>query len=1331
MWKQSFKIMTFLLLASVISIDAKAADTLSNGLVGYWKFDTLNTNNTVEDFSPLKNNPGIGGPNIRIGNAVIIEGNVGISSNKFDKALAFDASMQLLTSTTSPVLAQVGGQYVMTNKFASPTWSISMWINPVMPIPNPQPFGAAGILFSGDRDSANKAQYIAIRNDGVYMLYTQRIVAYDFRTNPGWHHIVVTFDGKFLTATVDGLTSGSIPYTNNLMGLSANRYIGANSATANSQVFFGLIDEVRLYSRVLNKIEIARLYNPSIEIPASNPQVTKVYPDPSLMPFPDWTRYAHIVVHADRPVYCRAANVSGKSFADMSLKFNSVAQNKVYLNIPNLSPGYNMTYYVRCEDLFGMQNESEIVFNLSVRSDTTPPVIEDLTSSAVRETTAEIVWMTKEPSDSYVEYWEQGSSTIKTSSNLAYGIPHAQLLLNLKPNTTYLYKVSSTDRAGNKSAVGQGSFITKGKAPQFTFYVATNGNDANPGTIDKPFLTFEGARNAIRTLKTSGKLTANAGGVQVYIRQGTYFRTTQFVLNNLDSGTATDPIRYSAYNNESVIVSGGVELKGFVPVPASSSVYSRFSSLIRDKIVQVPLSIDPGVLTVSGSYVIVASRQPAMNLFFQDKPMIMARWPNLDPNNMYARFTKIKSVPAGVPDTFITEDTRPSRWKQPLSAADDIWVHGAWRFDHRDTHLKLTSAVADPNGGFKLTAPKIINGVANSETFQEKRPFYYENILEELDSPGEWYLDRSTKMLYFYPPADLSTSKVVASVAPMLVSFESTASHITLSGITFENVRGTAVKINQSNSFILIENSTIRNAYIGAYVSGKHSGIWGSKIYNIDDNGVILFGGVDTKLENGYNFIVNNEIYAYGLRDYSYRAGVNMSGTDIIIFTAGPSTGVGNRVRYNKIYDGKHMGIVFRGNNYIIDYNEIYDTAKQTVDVGAIYGYAPGTFRGSLVRHNYIHDIKGFDFTNNTKRLHAVAIYYDNDQSQVTTYGNVINRLKGDPKDLYPVEGVGYLINGGRDNIFENNIIVNSDFPLHLGTPSYNILAKNFRIPIENVGVGTVSVNGSYPLIVKTVRPHGNDANMFEYKASDRVIVSDVQGEPGANSDAVGWLFQTIDQYKILLNGTTSQGKYSEGGYILQATEVYNRLRKCNYKLPPYSEYYPTITKYTFDPADLAIDVIDDAEPKGNTVTTNIFYNTDTTVDKMYPSPEGPLFYSPTNNYTADPQFENFLSDDFRLKATSPVFATGFKPIPFNEIGLIKSTEIPPSNNLATGDVTDNGRVTLYDAVMIKRYMLNPTVLLDSQVKMADVNNNKDVDADDAQQVGEYATGIITSYTTR
>lgn len=74
-----------------------------------------------------------------------------------------------------------------------------------------------------------------------------------------------------------------------------------------------------------------------------------------------------------------------------------------------------------------------------------------------------------------------------------------------------------------------------------TIYSGKNGNDANPGSIDKPFKTIIFARDYIRQLKNASKFPV--GGVVVNIRHGSYdFTSEPFSLSSEDSGRSDSPI---------------------------------------------------------------------------------------------------------------------------------------------------------------------------------------------------------------------------------------------------------------------------------------------------------------------------------------------------------------------------------------------------------------------------------------------------------------------------------------------------------------------------------------------------------------------------------------------------------------------------------------------------------------------------------------------------------------------------------------------------------------------------------------------------------------------
>ena len=174
-----------------------------------------------------------------------------------------------------------------------------------------------------------------------------------------------------------------------------------------------------------------------------------------------------------------------------------------------------------------------------------------------------------------------------------------------------------------------------------------------------------------------------------------------------------------------------------------------------------------------------------LELFFNDRPMTLARWPN-------EGFVKITGLVGGRPvnvrgtkgdriGKFMYAGERPKRWADEK----DVWVHGYWFWDWSDQRHKVESID---------TAKRIIavKPPYHGYGYRVGQWFYAFNILAELDRPGEWYLDREAGTLYFWPPSDLAKGRAVVSVAGELVTMRGT-SHVTLRGLTFEAARGTAV----------------------------------------------------------------------------------------------------------------------------------------------------------------------------------------------------------------------------------------------------------------------------------------------------------------------------------------------------------------------------------------------------------------------------------------------------------------------------------------------------------------------------------------------------------
>ena len=82
------------------------------------------------------------------------------------------------------------------------------------------------------------------------------------------------------------------------------------------------------------------------------------------------------------------------------------------------------------------------------------------------------------------------------------------------------------------------------------YFVAPAGDDANPGTLEKPFASLQRAQLAVR----------QKPGV-VFLRGGTYYLPETLVFTVQDSGTKDASVIFQAYKNEQPVISGGVKLE--------------------------------------------------------------------------------------------------------------------------------------------------------------------------------------------------------------------------------------------------------------------------------------------------------------------------------------------------------------------------------------------------------------------------------------------------------------------------------------------------------------------------------------------------------------------------------------------------------------------------------------------------------------------------------------------------------------------------------------------------------------------------------------------------
>jgi len=551
------------------------------------------------------------------------------------------------------------------------------------------------------------------------------------------------------------------------------------------------------------------------------------------------------------------------------------------------------------------------------------------------------------------------------------------------------------------------------------FYVSPDGNDAWTGTLaapnelssDGPFFTIERARDAVRALKQAGPLPT--GGVKVVLRGGRYALKKTLELTAEDSGTAEAPVVYAAQPGEKVFLTGGVRVPAFEPV-SDPAILERVSPEARGPMVQADLK-------ALGIAEFGAPNDGGVEVFFQNKAMTLARWPNEGFVNIKDLSVpddhQIHGIPGSRTGKFIYDGDRPSRWV----GEKDAWLHGYWFWDWSDQRQKIASI--DPaTSTISLTEPYHNYG------YRKGQWYYAFNVLAELDTPGEWYLDREKGILYFWPPAAPGPDDVVVSVLPTLLAMKD-ASFVSLRGAVLEQARGTAVSVS-GGAGCRIEGCTLRNIG-GDAVSmggGTNSGVAGCEIYSLGKGGVSINGGDRNTLAPAGLFVENSHIHHWGRWARMYQSAVSMNG-------------VGNRVAHNLIHDAPHMAIQFGGNDHVIELNEIHHVCLESNDAGAIYAGRNWTMRGNMIRNNFLHDVSGF------QNKGCVGVYLDDMFASADITGNLFRNVT-----------MAAFIGGGRDCSITNNIFVDCNPALHIDARALNWAAYHADEWIKEAGEkGTIS----------------------------------------------------------------------------------------------------------------------------------------------------------------------------------------------------------------------------------------------------------------------------------
>lgn len=583
-----------------------------------------------------------------------------------------------------------------------------------------------------------------------------------------------------------------------------------------------------------------------------------------------------------------------------------------------------------------------------------------------------------------------------------------------------------------------------------TLHVSPDGDDGwsgklaqpNSAKTDGPVATLTKARELVRIARHFGP--GSEPPITIALAAGTYFLDKPVEFTAADSGSAVAPLLIEGTG--SVRLLGGRRITGFLPV-TDPAIQARLAPAAREKVVVADLAAqgitDFGQLKSRG---FSRPQTPAaLELFFNDQPMTLARWPNAGKDGL-VNFVKIAAIPkdqaAGdehggklgkLEGGFHYDGDRPSSWKDP----SDIWVHGYWAWDWANSYERIDS-LDTANRLIKTAPPYGLYG------FRAGQRIFFLNILEELDQAGEWYLDRKAGLLYFWPPQPIESGQCLLSMVEQpLISFTD-VSHVTLRNLAIECARGTGIGITGGNQ-IIISDCTLRN--LGNYGVTVRGGmdhlVDACTIYQTGDGGIELAGGDRKTLAPAGHAATNNHIHHVATWSKCYVPAILIEG-------------VGIRADHNLIHDHSHCPILFTGNDHVIEFNEIHHVCLETGDVGAIYTGRDYTFRGNVIRYNYIHETGGVG-------MGSMGIYNDDNVSGTVMAGNI----------FYKVQRAVFL-GGGRDFRVENNVFIDCNPAISLDARGldkrpvwHNMVYDTLKKRLEAMNYEQPPYSTRYPELLK------------------------------------------------------------------------------------------------------------------------------------------------------------------------------------------------------------------------------------------------------------------------
>lgn len=571
-----------------------------------------------------------------------------------------------------------------------------------------------------------------------------------------------------------------------------------------------------------------------------------------------------------------------------------------------------------------------------------------------------------------------------------------------------------TASSANGTAEGQAAVAVTARTVMTQLFVSPQGSDSGDGSQNSPFATIDRAQQEVRALNDT-----MTGDIVVNLGAGTYSLDETLNFTPEDSGSGGHFVIYRGAGGEDTVVSGGRPISGWTETQTGSGIYRA----------SVDADLETRQLFVDGVRAVRARSEGGLDR----------------PNKTATGYT--------------SRDTQIASWSDADELElvfEDVWTNSRVR----------VQSVTAANGlaQFTLREPGWTNVRDRTQT-SATLPVYYENAIELLDQPGEWYLDRDANFMYYMPRTgeDLSTAQVIAPELEQLVTVQGVSADNPVRNLNFEDLafmystwmhpstdaghsdaqnnhlryKGTpdelppaAVEAELANTVNFTGATFAKLGITGLRLQNgvQNSLIEGNRFYDISGGAVNVgqpnssdrnvFNPADPRLIMKNDDVLNNVIHDIGV-DYKSAAAVS-AGYPL-------DMEISHNEMYNLPYSGVHIGYGWAKafdpitKNVKVENNLIYDLMGMGLrDGGAIYtlGTTGATAADkNLVRGNYIRN-----------QLEANAALYTDEASAYWKFdGNVID-LKDAPKWSSPMRWAMAYVPSIHDVEYVNNYTTTSTY---------------------------------------------------------------------------------------------------------------------------------------------------------------------------------------------------------------------------------------------------------------------------------------------------------------